>query len=202
MLEDPLIYCFSDFLFQKVLLEHLQDLQRTIVCLGFSDSQSNQSQALLICFGFYQLRTEVIVELIGYLSGVSYSFIEDLDAFYVFCLFLSNVNEFPYLLPSFEKVQFISLKKNIKVVGLTLSSQFKDTLFVYFNCNSQFFSFHCIFSSTHLFVELIFLIQSILVHVLVHILDLQWTRVYLVFFCFYGTLFVQVPKNLLISAFS
>ena len=57
------------------------------------------------------------MELIGYLSGVSYSCIEDLDAIYVFCFLFSTANGFRYPLPSFEKAQL-----NIKMVGLTLVS--------------------------------------------------------------------------------
>ena len=64
----------------------------------------------------------MIVELVDYVIGVSYSFIEDLDAINVFYPFFSNVNDFPYRLSSFEKVQFVFLKKVMKMVGLTLPS--------------------------------------------------------------------------------
>ena len=53
----------------------------------------------------------MIVELIGYLGGVSYSFIEDLDSIYAFFLFFSNVNDLCYPFPNFEKVNFFFHEK-------------------------------------------------------------------------------------------
>ena len=93
----------------------------------------------------------MIIELIGYLSEVSYSFNKDLDAVYVFCLFFSNVNDFHY--PLKQLLKWLSL---LCIVSLRMYFLYILTLI----SSSCLFS---VFSSTHLFLELIFLIQLILV---------------------------------------
>ena len=93
----------------------------------------------------------MIIELISYLSEVSYSFNKDLDAVYVFCLFFSNVNDFHY--PLKQLLKWLSL---LCLVSLRMYFLYILTLI----SSSWLFS---VFSSTHLFVELIFLIQLILV---------------------------------------
>ena len=113
LLEGPVDLLFFKFFISESTSSAIVGLIKNDCSLEFLKSLEKSKLDFINLFSiFFSHWAEVIVEPTGYHCGVSYSFIEDLDAIYVFCLFFSKVNYFLYPLPSFNKVTIYFLEKS------------------------------------------------------------------------------------------